>query len=240
MIKIDKRRNYKLVLDVETANMVEDPLVYDIGYAVTDRHGNIYESGSMIIKDIFFGERELMKSAYYANKIAKYEEDIKNGKHEVVYFLQAWKRIRNLIKQYGIKEVAAYNMNFDSTALNNTIRYITKSKFRWFFPYGVKKICIWHMACQVLFTQKTFIRQAFQNNWISPKGNITTNAEIAHRYLTQDFKFKEEHTGLEDVKIEVGIMARCFRQNKKMNKNINRACWRIPTQRAKNELGILA
>ena len=39
--------------------------------------------------------------------------------------------------------------------------------------------------------------------------------------------FKEEHKGLEDVRIEVEIMAHCFRQHKKMNTNINTSCWRL-------------
>ena len=46
--------------------------------------------------------------------------------------------------------------------------------------------------------------------------------------MTQNPNFEEKHTGLEDVKIEVQIMARCFRQHKKMDKGINRLCWRTP------------
>ena len=48
---------------------------------------------------------------------------------------------------------------FDLNALNKTIRYVTKSKVRYFFPFGTKVCCIWHMACQVLCTQKTFQKE---------------------------------------------------------------------------------
>ena len=51
-MKIDKRKKYYLVLDVETANTLEQPLVYDIGYSVVDKKGNIYFSKSKQIQII--------------------------------------------------------------------------------------------------------------------------------------------------------------------------------------------
>ena len=51
--------------------------------------------------------------------------------------------------------------------------------------------------------------------------------------------FEESHTGLEDVKIEVAIMAECYRKHQKMDRAINAACWRIP-QRKKKELELRA
>ena len=47
-------------------------------------------------------------------------------------------------------------------------------------------------------------------------------------YVTQDFDFKEDHTGLEDAIVESQILARCFKSHKSIDKRINRACWRIP------------
>ena len=67
MVNIDKRRRYIMVLDVETAGGLENPLVYDIGYVITDKKGNIYASRSFIIKEIFDNKR-LMTSAYYAER----------------------------------------------------------------------------------------------------------------------------------------------------------------------------
>lgn len=233
MEKIDKRKKYYLVVDVETANSTEDALVYDIGFAVSDKKGNIYEKHSYIIYDIFVGEKELMKSAYYAEKIPRYEQGLKAGNFKMVAFMTAYKIIRDVLKKYKIKNVCAYNANFDRNALNTTLRFLTKSKMRYFFPYGTKILCIWSMACDTIYQQKSFIRQALQNNWLSEKGNIQTSAEIGYRYMTGDKIFEEEHTGLKDVEIECQIMARCFKQNKKMNKNINRSCWRKPTQKMK-------
>lgn len=223
MKKIDKRKKYVIVLDVETANMTEDALVYDLGFGVYDKQGNEYESYSKVITNIFDKEKDLMQSAYYSEKLPQYYEQLEKGTRERMGILQAKKFIREVMEKYGINEVYAYNANFDLTALNKTIRYVTKSKVRYFFPYGTKVCCIWHMACQVLCTQKTFLKQGIRND----NGNLITNAERVYSYI-KNIDFQEEHTGLEDTRIEAQIMVWCFKQHKKMNRNINRVCWRIP------------
>ena len=43
-------KKYYLVLDVETANSTDDALVYDLGYVVCDKKGNIYEADSFIVQ----------------------------------------------------------------------------------------------------------------------------------------------------------------------------------------------
>ena len=73
---MDKRIKYYLVVDVETANDLENPLVYDIGGVVTDKQGRIYESFSFVVRDVFVGEKDLMKSAYYAEKVPEYWRDL--------------------------------------------------------------------------------------------------------------------------------------------------------------------
>ena len=69
----------------------------------------------------------------------------------------------------------------------------------------------------------------------SEAGNIQTSAENCYKFLTNSIDFVESHTGLEDVEIEVAIMAECYKKHKKMSKKINPACWRIP-QRKRKEL----
>lgn len=226
-------KKYYLVLDVETANSTDDALVYDLGYVVCDKKGNIYEADSFIVSDIFFEEANLMQSAYYAKKIPTYLEGIKNRAFNVVTFKQAREKLLNAIKSYKVEAVCAYNANFDYTALNTTQRWLTKSKYRYFLPYGTKVYCIWHMACQLICTQKNYIRFCLENGFVSPSGNIKTSAETVYAYMTNNADYDENHTGLEDVLIETKILAKCFAQHKKMEKNINRFCWRIPQAKAK-------
>ena len=217
-----------LVIDTETCNTIEQPLPYDVGYAICDRYGNIVLEKSFVVAETFLDMPEAMQSAYYAEKIPRYWEDIKNGTRVVKSIWNIRRELHSDMKTYDVKWVGAYNMGFDKRALNNVMRYTTKSFCRWFFPFGTKFFCIWHMACQTLMNSRNYIRFAKENGLESEKGNILTSAESCYRYLKNMIDFSESHTGLEDVKIEIEIMAKCFATHKKIDKSINSACWRIP------------
>ena len=107
---MDRRISYKLVIDTETCprDTTEEKvsgynmLAYDIGWAVVDKRGEVYETKSYINADVFLGEKQLMKSAYYANKLPKYWEDIVEGTRVLTSW---WHIIRDLIEtitRYGI------------------------------------------------------------------------------------------------------------------------------------------
>lgn len=229
-MKIDKRKKYLMTLDVETTNnqigvknAPNDGLVYDIGFTIHDKKGNIYAKRSFAIKEIIL-DKDLMNTAYYKRKLPLYWERIEKGQMELISLWDARKRIKKAIEYFGITEVYAFNANFDYTTLNNTVRFCSGSACRWFFPYEVQICDIWHIACQVLGTQKTFQWENVRNN----NGNLVTKAERMFAYLSQNEFFKEEHTGLSDAIVETEILARCFKSHKSISKKINRSCWRIP------------
>ena len=230
-----RKKELFLVIDTETTNTIEQPLCYDIGYAICDRQGNIYKEESFVVAEIFCDHKEMMKSSYYAEKLPQYWEDLKSGKRTLKSIFKIRKQILDDIKKYGIRKVGAYNMNFDKKALNNTIRYCSKSFIRWFFPFGIDYFCIWNMACQTLLNTTSYVRFAMQNGLESEKGNLLTSAESCYKFITKSIDFVESHTGLEDVKIEIEIMVKCFETHKKMDKKPYSACWRLP-QRKKKEL----
>lgn len=220
------KRKHILLVDVETANSLEDALVYDIGFIVADLHGNIKETASYAIREIFTLRPELMASAFYAKKVPAYFVEIRNGERILANFYTARQALTQMMKQYAIKEVYAYNASFDVRALNTTLRYLTKSKYRWFFPYGTKIKCIWSMACDTILQQKTYKKLALANAWFTDSGKyFLSNAETTFRYMTGDHEFVEQHKGLDDVMIEYQIMLHARRQKKKMNSNINRLCF---------------
>ena len=205
---------------------------------MTDKKGVIYERFSYAIEEIF-DDDALMRSAYYYTKLPLYREKIRLGQMKVKPFRYVRRVILDIIEKYNIKTVAAYNAYFDFTkALNNTWCELTNCPF--FFPTEIGKNleinCIWHMACQTIFLQKSFPKWAIENGFYSKAGNLKTNAEVAYNWLMKSTDFVEEHTGYEDVLIEVEIMAWCYRQHKKMNKKINRKCWRIPSATHKNKI----
>lgn len=230
---MDRRIHYYLVLDTETTNGLDQPLVYDIGGVITDKQGRIYEQFSFVIRDIFVYERALMQTAYYANKIPDYVQDMHIGKRKMVNFYEARQHILNLMKEYCITDVAAYNAHFDRNALNITQRWLTKSKYRYFFPYGTNFVCIWNMACQTLCQRITYKQFCESNGFTSNRAgepnakNYSTSAENVFRYLILNPNYEEEHKGLDDVLIETEIMRRCFATHKAMpyGKGIRRNCW---------------
>lgn len=225
---MDNRIHYYLVLDTETANGLEQPLVYDIGGVVADKQGRIYERFSFVISDIFTYEKALMDTTYYAAKIPEYVHDIRIGARKLVTFYYARKYILNLMKEYHIHDVAAYNAHFDRNALDTTQRWLTKSKYRYFFPYNTNFICVWNMACQTICQRITYKRFCEENNFTSNYGrNFSTSAENVYRYLILNPEYTEQHKGYDDVLIETEIMKRCFSSHKAMpyGKGIRRNCW---------------
>ena len=226
---MDRRHKYIIVVDTETANgfSTEDgkldltqSLCYDIGWQVADTKGRIYEKRSFVIAEIFCDLADVMKSAYYAEKIPQYWEEIKNGTRKLVTFRAIVKQFREDAKNYQIEAIAAHNASFDFRALNNTQRYITKSKYRYFFPYGVEIQDTLKMAKQTIGQMPSYIKWCFENGYVtkhkSPRPRLT--AEILWRWLSGNDNFKERHTGLEDVEIETQIYAYCVKKNPNVEK----------------------
>lgn len=222
-----RRKDLYIVGDIETANFAEDALAYDVGLAIIDRKGNVYDRKSFIVSEIFVNEPDLMKSAYYAHKIPEYLAEIERGGREVATFYKVVALLKEWNTKYKPKAFLAYNAFFDMSGLNRTQRYITKSKYRYALPYGLQVQCIWHMACQTICSQKKYYDFCIKNGFVSKAGNISTSAETVYRFLTDNPIFQEEHKGLEDVEIEAKIFAECIKKHKKMNRKINRACWRL-------------
>lgn len=218
-------KKYIMVADTETANgfmengklNLSQSLVYDIGFVIVDKKGNVYERRSMAIADIFCNMKDIMKSAYYAEKIPSYWEEIRNGSRELVTFMHARDIVLKALKKYNITTISAHNARFDINALNNTIRYITKSEKRFFFPYGIEIWDTYKGAIKTICTQKGYIRFCERNGYMTkhtvPRPRAT--AEILYRYLSGDNNFKEEHKGVDDTEIEAKILTQILRQHSK-------------------------
>ena len=218
-MKIDKRRTYYIVFDTETCNNMDNPLMYDLGFAVVDKMGNVYAHFSFIIYEVFFGMSELMKSAYYSNKLPQYYEDIENGNRKIVTLFTAKKIFNEVCKEYNVRAIIAHNARFDYKSTNGTQRYITKSKYRFFLPYGVELWDTMKMAKDTIAKQKTYIRFCEENNYLTKNGKVRVTAEILYKYISGNNDFIESHTGLEDVMIEKEIFSKCMAQHKKMRKS---------------------
>lgn len=216
----DRRKSYYLTIDTETANNLDNPIVFDIGGAVHDKKGNVLETFSFIIKEVFYEMPELMRECFYLAKIPQYNAQIYRGERKVVSLYEAKKHIDELCEKYHIKAIIAHNARFDYRATTTTQRYITKSKYRYFLPYGVEIWDTLKMAQDTICKQKSYIAWCVEHNYIKKNGAPRATAEILYRYITGNNDFSESHTGLEDVLIEKEIFAHCMKQHKKMRKNV--------------------
>ena len=218
MEKIDRRRTYYIVFDTETTNGLDDPIVYDIGGAVVDRTGKVYDTFSFVVFETFCRMRELMKTAYYADKIPRYEEQIKNGERTIHTWYYIKRYIEELTAKYDVKYFVAHNARFDYKSTATTQRYLTKSKYRYFLPFGTILYDTLKMAQDTICKQKLYIEWAHKNGYIRTDGKVRATAEILYKYITNNMNFEESHTGLEDVLIEKEILAKCLAQHKPMRK----------------------
>jgi DNA polymerase III epsilon subunit-like protein len=222
--KIDRRISYKVVLDCESCPLDKtlegvlpsNMFSYDVGWAVVDKRGFVYVVRSFVVDEIFNKEKELMQSSYYAKKIPMYKKEIAEGKRIVASFYEIRKQLADDMKLYEVKEVYAHNMRFDYGTLNNTQRWLTKSKYRFFFPYGTEICDTLKMSRQVIGKMPTYQKFCEENGYLTKNGRLRFTAEILYRFISKNNEFSENHTGLEDVLIEKEILAYCFKQHKKM------------------------
>ena len=222
---------FGIMLDTETANtIVEDDgklnmlsvLPYDFGFAVIDNEGNLYEKHSYINSDIFYKEPELMESAYFAHYIPEYKEDLANGTRTLKNTYEIRNIFWQLCRKYDCRFVMAHNARFDYRACNNIQRWTTKSRYRYFFPYGIEIWDTLQMSRDVLQNDEKYINFCFENGFVTkhthPQPQLT--AEVIYRFITNDLDFVEEHKGIEDVEIELEIFKYLIAQNKPMRKKL--------------------
>ncbi len=200
-----------IILDTETTNDIECPIVYDVGFIVMNTGGEIFERFSFVVADIFFDE-ELMSSAYFKEKIPQYWEEIRKGERVLKRFSNIRKIFSEVCKTYEVKKIVAHNCRFDYLSLQITQRFLTSSKYRWFFPYGVEMWDSLKMSREIFSKSDEYGEFCYQNEYLTKRGQRRYTAEILYRFLKGDNEFTESHTGLEDVLIEKEIFLYCIKQ----------------------------
>lgn len=211
--------NY-IVLDTETTNGFDDPMVYDCGWSVISDNGETLATRSFVNADVFIDEPELMAQAYFADKIPMYIAQIADGQRTLARFSTIRFALHKDCKDFGVVAIVAHNARFDYIACQTTQRYLTKSKYRWFFPYDVEIFDSLKMARQTFAKDENYKNFCKENDYVI-NGKPRLTAEILYRYISGNNDFIESHTGLEDTSIEKIIFLECL----KMNKDIDCRCW---------------
>ena len=210
-------KNIYALLDTETADMNK---VYDFGFIIFDKNGNILFERNYLNVDIFYNNK-LMTSAYYAWKKPLYET-IENlvyttAKGMIIDFFK-------ICEKFNVTHILAYNLGFDIRALTYTAKRYGKIEvsFEKFILIDVMRSAIE----TILNTNKyrTFCRK---NNEYTPKGYYKTSAESAYRYINNEYDFIESHTALSDCYCEYAIFMKCLKQKKMISKGIKNNLWKV-------------
>ena len=216
--------NKYLVFDSETGNTMRNEQgqldthagqVYDLGGEIIGEiSGKVYDQFSLINEDVFYRMPYVMREAYFKDKIPQYVEDIKNKKRQVVNTWQMWNIFYQKCKEHNVKAIVAHNAWFDVKVLNATLRYQTKSKKKFFIPYGMEILDTMKMANETIAKTDEYISFCKENNYMTkhqvPRPQLT--AEVLYRFLSGNNEFQEEHTGLADVEIEKEIFLECMKR----------------------------
>ena len=197
-----------LMIDTETTNDIDCPIVYDIGYQIFTLADGILCEKSFVNADVFC-DAELMASAYFAEKIPDYWKDITEGKRILRKWYNIKKELAEDCKRWGVQIACAHNSAFDNRALNTTQRYQTTSKSRYFLPYGIEWWDTLKMARKLLKDNDSYGEFCYENGYLTSRGCRRYTAEVIYKWLSGEQDFTEAHTGLEDVKIERQIFEYC-------------------------------
>lgn len=195
-------------LDTETIGGAANPTgMYNLGGIIHDKKGNIYATFSILVMEHFDKIRE---DDYAKKNFYLYEERLTKGiVTAVASEEEAVNLVRNLCKFYNVKYVMAYNSAFDFT---KTICKELLNDFEFIDIYLMALQTITHLKSYAIFCNK--------NDMISTSGKtLSTSAQSVFAFITDNPDYEEEHTALEDSKIEMEIFKRCASMHKHYTKN---------------------
>jgi len=211
------------LFDTETIGLPPRNFIYDFGWIITDRYGNIKKERNFLIEEVITDGKKMM-GAFYARKI--FNHYIPALDHNDIKLTPLCDVMRVMYSDLEeCTTIAAYNIGFDLSALTNTVDILQHQE-----PLmldGLKILCLWNFACNVLLSNKKYQTTARANGWRSKAGNYKTTAEHTYRYITGENNFIEKHTALDDCMIENQIMAASFAKKQTIPYGeFNNAPWR--------------
>lgn len=224
-----------LVLDTETVGL--EGHVYDVGYAIANKRGDILAERNWLVEENFTNPKKMMGAFYAGKHFTHYARMLQDGEIRLTPWAEIVEALRADMIAYSVDVIAAYNAGFDFRVLRQTHADLGGTDP--IIQAPVEVLDIWQFACETKLSQKSYARIARSLGWVSPAGNIKTGAEFAYRYVSGDPAFIEDHTALSDARIEVSILAECYRQKKSVPYGIiNGAPWRIVNPQAGNDANV--
>lgn len=227
-----------IVLDTEGVNdgkpsannLGANALVYDVGIVVADRDGQVFDKFSIVNTDVFYKDK-LMKTAYYHDKLPQYIEGIGEN-WEPMSWLQIVNLMRDLVMDYGVKDVWAYNVLYDQSATNYTTTKASNGFKRFFAPYGTRYRDVWDYAGSTICNTQKYVQWCIDNGFVSASGNPSTSADTVGKYLRGSLEYQERHTALSDAEDELRILLAAMKRKQKARQSKGQG-WRDASKIAK-------
>ncbi len=216
-----------MVLDTEACDLAGN--VYDVGYTITNRKGEVLSTFNALVLEIFTDASKMM-GAFYAKKLfTHYAPMLNRSEIALMPWADIVAQIRYDMALYNVNVVSAYNLGFDRRVMRQTDALLRGGNGQNpIVEKGVELLDIWQFACETKLSQVTYKELARSRGWVSAKGNIRTGAEYAYRFCSGDHGFIEDHTALSDALIETDILAACYACKKTVPYGIiNAQPWRI-------------
>lgn len=217
-----------LVVDTETIGL-EKTFCYDIGYIVARLTDNKYvpiKKAHYLVSENW-NNAPLFETGYYANKRPHYLDLIEQNKASIHTLNYIFKHIKQDIDKYGIEDYFAYNSKFDRKVFEFNANYFNQPN-----PLGDLNEHDIQSIASVIHQSSEYKNYCMDNNRVTESGYLSTNAETTYRFISQDHEFCEEHTGLEDVLIELDILNSCLDyDNFSMD---SKTAYFIPSERPSN------
>lgn len=210
-------KNVYAILDIET--VTDARLAFDIAWIVCDAKGIILERYNALVAEIVdspFGMALLRRDSFMKNKSQMYIDGIVFNSMDIKPFAQIADDFANIAKKYNAHTImCAYNAKFDFSVLNDNADIYYGGQF---FNDNIETIDIMTVALATICDTNRFVKWCVNNNMLTEKGNIKTNAETVYAYIMNDVNFIEAHHALADCEIEKDIFFKAKNYKKKLHK----------------------
>ena len=194
-------------LDTETVGGASQPKgFYHLAGIVHDRQGKVYGCFNYIVAEML---DEIEFDDYAKNNIDLYGHMIAEGTATLIDSEEnAIAMVEALFNYYNVNTVMAFNSGFDFCKTKCSA-LVENRNF----------IDLWLMALETICQKKSYKKFCAKNKKYNKKANCKTSAETVFAYLTNNPCYVEEHTALEDSKIEKFIFEECIKMHKKFTPN---------------------
>jgi hypothetical protein len=197
-----------VVTDIETT--LKRRIAFDIAWKIIDRRGNIYGSGSFVIRKAFY-----LDVPFFKEKLGHYFDDAYSQFIKPAEILDVRSLYNSQIRELQSREhrviCAAYNSAFDFKYLPETLITLTDGVYSRWLEQKTELLDIWDFWG--MSVPKIYAKCAPA----SDSGKyVATSAEAAYKFEFCKAEFEERHIAWSDVLIESDLLQKTLLRKKKM------------------------